>query len=80
VNTTSTQTTLVVVLVVLALALLAIGGVGFAFHQKKKAIAESSWIVSGNPDYLDTVRIRIFDQKLFRIWFLLCQFGDGTVR
>ena len=56
VNTTSTQTTLVVVLVVLALALLAIGGVGFAFHQKKKAIAESSWIVSGNPDYLDTVR------------------------
>jgi hypothetical protein len=60
VNTTSTQTTLVVVLVVLALALLAIGGVGFAFHQKKKAIAESSWIVSGNPDYLDTVRNGIF--------------------
>ena len=56
VNTTSSQTTVLVVLILLAILFIAVGGVGFAFHQRKKSMGVTTWdVVSRNPDYLDTV-------------------------
>jgi hypothetical protein len=67
-STTAGHTTLLVVLVVLALVLIAIGGIGFAFHQKKKAIGElPEWIVSRNPVYIDTVSTQCTVAQLFSV-------------